>query len=115
MVVLHYFIRKITQQLITMRETVLHSIFLDLRKAYNYLDRYQCLDILAGYGVGPRTLCILQTYWVRIQMTEKVRGNYGPVLQSHCRVTQGKPLSPTIFNMVVDTVIQQCVTVVGVP
>ena len=53
------------QQIIATRETVLHAIFLDLRKAYDSLDKDQCLDILYGYGVGPRTLCILRTYWVQ--------------------------------------------------
>ena len=37
------------------------------------------------------------------------------VFQSHRGVTQGYPLSPTIFNVVIDSVIQQWVTVVGVP
>ena len=54
---------KLLQKLISMREMVLHSIFLDLRKAYNALDRDRCLDILAGYGVGPSTLNILWKYW----------------------------------------------------
>ena len=39
------------QQIISMRDTVLHAILLDLRKAYNALERDRCLDILAGYGV----------------------------------------------------------------
>ena len=56
------------KQLIAMRETVNHSIFLDLRKAYYALDRDFYMDIMAGYGVGPRTLRILQTYWDQIQM-----------------------------------------------
>ena len=49
---------KLLQQIIAMRETVLRSVFLDMHKAYDALDRYQCLDILEGYGVGPRTLRI---------------------------------------------------------
>ena len=96
---------KLPQKLILMRETVLHSIFLDLRKAYDALYRDHCIDILAGYGVGPRKLCILQTYWVRIQMLAKAEGNCGPVLHIHRGVTQGNPLSLTIFKMVVDAVI----------
>ena len=45
-----------------MRGVVLHEILLYLQKAYDALDRERCLDILAGYGVGPRTLRFFQTY-----------------------------------------------------
>ena len=89
-------------RIIAKRDTVLHYIFLDLKKAYDALDREHCLDILAGYGVGPRKISILRTYWDRIQMVEKSGGHYGTVLQSHHRVTQGDPLSTTIFNVVLN-------------
>ena len=52
---------KLLQQLFAMRDMVLHANFLDLRKAYDALYMYRCLDILVGCGVGTRTLRILQT------------------------------------------------------
>ena len=82
-----------------MRYAVLHSTFLDLRKAYDALDRDICIDILAVYGVWPR---IIRD---RLQMAAKAGGYYGPTFQSHRGVTQGDPLLPTIFNVVVDAVI----------
>ena len=66
------------QQNIYMKETVLYAIFLDLRKAYDALDRYRYIYILVGYGVGPKTLRILQTYWVWLHMAAKVGGTMGP-------------------------------------
>ena len=96
-------------------ETVIHYIFLELCKTYNALDRDRCLDTLAGNGGGPRMLRILQKYWDRLQMAAKAGGHYGPVFQSHHRVTQEEPLSPTIFNVVVDAIIRHWVTVVGGP
>ena len=98
------------QQLIDMRETVRHVIFIDLRKEYYSLDRECCIDILAVYGVDPRTIHILQTYWVRNQMAWD---HHGSAFQSHCGVTQGYPLSPMIFNVVIDAVIRNWVTLVG--
>ena len=50
---------KLLQQVASLREGVLHTIFLDLHKAYNALDRSRCLGILEGYGVGPRDLHLL--------------------------------------------------------
>ena len=48
------------------REEFLYVIFLDLKKAYDVLDRYRCLEILEGYGVRPQARCILQVYCVVI-------------------------------------------------
>ena len=53
---------KLLQQVTTMREALLHEIFLDLHKEYDYLDRYRCPEFLEGYGVGPRALRILRRY-----------------------------------------------------
>ena len=75
-----------------MKEKVLHSIFLDKQKACNALYRDLCLDILVGYVLGPRTLRILRTYWVRIHMAKKAGVHYGLIFQSHYGVTQGDPL-----------------------
>ena len=53
---------KLLQQLAALREEVLYVIFLDLRKAYDALDRSRCLDILEGYGIPPQARLLLQTY-----------------------------------------------------
>ena len=47
---------KLLQQLAALMEEVLYVIFLDLRKAYNNLETSRCLEILEGYGVGPRPI-----------------------------------------------------------
>ena len=60
-----------------------YSIYLDLHRVYDALDRDRCLDILVGYGVGPMTLRILQTYWIQIQIEEKLGGRNMPDFQSH--------------------------------
>ena len=45
---------KLLQNLASLREEVLYLIFLDLHKACEALDRSRFLEILEGYGVGPR-------------------------------------------------------------
>ena len=52
---------KLLQRIISMRDTVLHSVFLDLRKSCDALDIEQFLYILSGYGMGPRMKRILWT------------------------------------------------------
>ena len=67
--------------------------------------RYICLEIMEGYGVGPRVCWLLWTYWGRLRMVAKVGGYYGSAFQLSRGVTQGYPLSPTIFNVAVDAVV----------
>ena len=62
---------KLLQQLLALMEEVLYVIFLDLYKAYDALDRSRCLEILEGYGVGPRACRLLRTYWGRLRMVAK--------------------------------------------
>ena len=50
---------KLLQHLAAMREEVLYVISLDLTKAYEALDRSRILEILEGYGVGPRARRLL--------------------------------------------------------
>ena len=85
-------------------------IFLDLHKAYDALDRSRCLEILEGYGVGPRARELLQNYWQCFTMVARVGGYYGTAFRGERGVMQGDPLYPTIFNVVVDMVIRYWVT-----
>ena len=83
-------------------------IFLDLTKAYEALNRSRsrCLEILEGYGVGPSARSLLTTYWRRLTMVSRAGVYYGKAFKGERGVTQGDPLSPTIFNVVVDTVVR---------
>ena len=85
-------------------------IFLELHKAYDALDRSRCLEILEGYGVGPRARRLLQSYWRRLTMVARTGGYYGTAFKGGRGVAQGDPLPPTIFNLVVDAVFRHWMT-----
>ena len=65
---------------------------------------------MEGYGVGPRARELLRNYWHRLTMVARVGGYYGIDFRGEKWVTQGDPLSPTIFNVVVDTFVRHWVT-----
>ena len=92
-----------------LREEVLYVIFLDLYRAYNALDRSRRLEILEGYGVWPQARKLLQTYWHCLTMVERAGGYYGTAFRGERGVTQSDPLSPIIFNVVVDAVVRHWV------
>ena len=58
-----------------------------------------------GCGVGPRALRLLCRYWGQLKMVDHVGRYYTEPFRGEISVTQGDPLSPTIFNVVVDAVV----------
>ena len=100
---------KLLHELSALREEGLYVIFLDLTKAYDALDKSRCLEILEGYGVGPNARRLLTNYWRRLTMMARAGEYYGTAFGGERGVTQGDPLSPTIFNVVVDVVVRQWV------
>ena len=94
-----------------MREEVLYAIFLDLTKAYDALDRSRSLEILKRYGVGDRVRRMLRENWDKRTMVARAGVYYGGGFKGGRGVTQGDPLSPTIFNVVVDAAVCHWVTI----
>ena len=103
---------KLLHQLAAMREEVIYMIFLYLTKAYDALDKSRSLEILKGYRVGERVIRMLREYWNKSTMVARSGGYYRTGFKGERGVTQGNPLSPTIFNVVVDAVVRHWVTLV---
>ena len=97
---------KLLQQLAGIAQVPLFEVFLDLKKAYDTLDRDRTLAILEAYGVGPRILALLKAFWEQ-QLVVARQGKYhGEPFEADRGVTQGDIVSPTIFNIVCDAVVR---------
>ncbi len=68
---------KLNQQLAWVDQAPLYQIYLDLKKAYDALDQTRCLEILAGYGVGPNLLHLQKHFWGGTRMVCCAGGSYG--------------------------------------
>ena len=100
---------KLLQQLAFREQVPLYGIFLDLRKAFDAMDRGRCLAILEDAGVGPHALRLLRTFWERETLVCRAAGYYGVPFRAERGVTQGGPLSPTVFNLMVDAIMREWV------
>jgi hypothetical protein len=98
---------KLAQQLAGLEQCPFYGIFLDLRKAYDAMDRGRCLKILRDVGVGEKTLRLLSRFWRESVMVCRAAGFYGTLFKARRGVTQGGSLSPTIFNLMVDAIVRE--------
>jgi hypothetical protein len=98
---------KLNQQLAWVDKAPLYQIYLDLKKAYNALEPTRCLEILAGYGVGPNLLCLQKQFWGNAKMVCHAGGNFGEPFSTGRGVMQGGPLSGLMFNVCVDLVVRE--------
>ena len=100
------------QNLTEIREELIYDIFLDIHKAYCAVYFGRCLEILAAYGVVPWEMRLLWRYWGRLPVVSRSDGYYRFPFKGHRGVTQEDPLSPTIFNVMVDVFLRNWASVV---
>ena len=98
---------KLAQQLAYIEQEALYETFIDLRKAYDAMDRERCLEILEGYGVGPNILRLIERFWELAILVCRASGYYGEPFKAYRGVTQGGPFSPRMFNVMVDAVVRE--------
>ncbi len=96
---------KLAQQLSYLELRPFYSVFLNLRKVFDAMDRERCLMVLEGYGAGPRMIRLISGFWHNAIMVCRAAGNYGTAFKASCGVTQGGPLLAKLFNIMVDTVV----------
>jgi hypothetical protein len=98
---------KLRMQLAQRSHKPLYMIFLDLKKAYDTLDRDRTMLILEQYGVGKNTREFIKKIWEGDTMVPKQAGFFGKPFQAKRGVRQGDIISPTLFNIIVNTVVQE--------
>jgi hypothetical protein len=98
---------KLAQQLSYLELKPFYGVFLDLKKAFDSMDRERCIMILEGHGAGPRMIRLIRGYWRDAIMVCRAMGNYGTPFKAGRGVTQGGPLSAKLFNIMVDPVARE--------
>ncbi len=98
---------KLAQQLSYLELRPFYSVFLDLQKAFDAMDREQCIMVLEGYGPGPRMIQLICGFWRNAIMVCRSAGNYGTAFKAAHGVTQGGPLSAKLFNIMVSSIVRE--------
>ena len=80
----------------------LYCCFLDLKGAYDKVQRPLLWQVLQRLGVTGRMLAALQSMYETASIRVHVKGRAGDRVLSHTGLRQGCPLSPTLFGLFAD-------------
>jgi hypothetical protein len=100
---------KLAQQLAHLEQEPSYRVLLDLKNAFNLMNQERCLLILEGYGVRSRMIRLIRTFWHNAALVCRVSSNYGSPFCAGHDMTQGRPLSAKLFNILVDAVVREWV------
>ncbi len=98
---------KLAQQLAWQDQCHLYEIYVDLKKAYDSIDKGCMMEILKAYGVGPNLLRLQNLFWGNAKLVCCTGGCYGSPFLAQRGVTQGNPLSSLMIDMCVDAVVRE--------
>ena len=82
-------------------------VFIDIKKAYDSVDRKKTISLLENYGLGKNTTKLLKNIWDGDIMVPKQQLIFGKPFVTERGVKQGDIVSPTIFNIIIDSVVRQ--------
>ena len=97
---------KLRLQMAVNNSETTYQVYLDLKKAYDSIDRKRVIHIMKKYGVGPNICRYVQTVWDNQFFLLRQNGFYSDPLQVSRGCTQGDIDSPIIFNIIVDAVLR---------
>jgi Reverse transcriptase (RNA-dependent DNA polymerase) len=84
----------------------LYCCFLDLSKAFDRVPRAALWEALQRLGVRGHFLNAIKSVYEHAHLTVVAEGSHGHIRPSQAGITQGFPLSPTLFGVVGDSLIR---------
>ena len=85
------------------------AVFLDIEKAFDYMDRAAVRKVLMGYGFGDTAIALIEDFWDDEVVMRFPDGTYGERFTSQRGVKQGCVISPTIFILCLETVLKDII------
>src|SRR6185295_15905866 len=91
----------------------LYMCFIDLRKAYDSVNRDLLWRVMREYGVSEKIVRIVNSLYENTRAQVRVNGSLSEFLSLKTGVKQGCVLSPLLFNIFLDWVVKRVMKAVG--
>jgi len=85
----------------------IHNIFIDYTHAFDSIKRNKILDSLTQNKIPPKLIRLVKLTLEHPTAKVKVNNAYTLEFRVESGVKQGDPLSPTLFSLVINTVLKK--------
>jgi len=82
----------------------IYNVFIDYSHAFDSIIRESILTALHSNKIPPKLINLIKLTLKNTTVKVKVNNNYTSDFRVDIGVKQGDPISPTLFNLVIDTV-----------
>ena len=97
---------KLAKELSRVEHDPLFLVFLDLWKAYETSDRERLIQTLEGYGTGTCMCVVSENLWAQQEAVPIHSRYHGAAFSATQGMKQGGLISPILFNVFMDNIIQ---------
>jgi len=101
-----FMIRQITEKFYEYNIDI-HNIFIDYTHAFDSIKRNKILDSLIQYKIPPKLIRLVKLTLENTTAKVKVNNTNTSEFRVDSGVKQGDPLSPTLFSLVIDTILKK--------
>ena len=84
----------------------LYCAFVDLQKAFDSVQRPLLWRLLLNRGVPAPFVCAIESYYSEVKFSVETPAGLGPVASARLGVKQGCPLSPVLFGVFIEALLE---------
>ena len=99
-------LRLIAENTLSKQDKTTHNCFIDFKKAFDSIDHKVIWAVLESFGIEQKLIHLLKEIYLSAKAAVRIGNDTGNWFKQEVGSRQGDPLSPTIFTIYLERILQ---------